>query len=59
MVFDRALSEAEIQAIYEAQKPASIAKAEPTEPDLSGLASILSTIQDILTKITGKIKSLF
>jgi len=48
------MTKTEIQAIYNAQKPASMAKAEPiesTEPDLSGLASILNVIQEILQKI--------
>ena len=55
MIFNRALSESEIQNIYNAQKPAGMAKAETKEVDLKGLASILSAIQDILEKF----KSLF
>jgi len=51
IIYDRALSESEIQAIYDAQKPASMAMAEPGTPDLSGLASVLDVIQEILNKL--------
>ena len=58
MIFDRALSESEIQDIYDAQKPAGHGTMiEPSEDQLAlnNLASILSAIQGILEKL----KSLF
>jgi len=56
LLIDRALMESEIQDIYDSQKPAGHgAMIEPSETDLSGLASILSAIEEILEKI----KSLF
>jgi len=51
MIYDRALSETEIQDIYDAQKPAVMARAETKELDLKGLASVLDAIQEILEKI--------
>jgi hypothetical protein len=53
MVYNRALSQAEITAIYNAQKPAGMAKAETEEQKLSGLASLLDAIQEMINKLKG------
>jgi len=55
MIYNRALTVQEIQDIYDAQKPAGMAKAEPKGLDLKGLASILDSIKKILENL----KSLF
>jgi len=49
MIYDRALSAAEITAIYNAQKPAGMATNKET--DLSGYASILNAIQEAINKL--------
>ena len=54
-MFDRALSESEIQAIYDAQKPAGMAVADTGENQLYGIASMLNAIQEAIDKL----KSLF
>jgi hypothetical protein len=48
MIFNRALTEQEIQNMYDAQKPAGMGM---EETKLRGLASILNAIQEILKKL--------
>ncbi|OGZ29129.1 MAG: hypothetical protein A2562_00750, partial [Candidatus Nealsonbacteria bacterium RIFOXYD1_FULL_39_11] len=58
MLYNRALSEAEIRAIYDFQKPAGLAIINPNnqnQTELSSYASILDAIQEAINRI----KSLF
>ncbi len=52
MIYDRALSESEIQAIYDEQKPSSISK----ETDLNWYASMLESIQRAISKLKSFFK---
>ncbi len=60
MIFDKALSESEIQQIYDAQKPgASPARITTTDEKLNNINSILSSIRSAIQDILKKMQPLF
>ena len=60
MIYNRALSESEIQQIYNSQKPGALpARISQTDEKLNNLASVLSSIQSAVQDIIRRMQTIF
>ncbi len=60
MIYNRALSESEIQQIYDAQKPGALpTRISQTDEKLNNLASVLSSIQSAVQDIIRRMQTIF